>query len=527
MKKLLLLLIGILLPLFVSAEVVEIDGIAYEVITKGDVAVVRQKLNGKYKGVISIPEKILYEGKVYKVTSIGPNAFEDNEYLESVIIPNSVTSIGETAFEGCKRLSSINIPNSLEKIERSVFMGCSALTSINIPSSVISIGVAAFSSCNGLTSINIPSSVTNIESYAFSYCGALTSVSIPSGIKHITGYVFSGCKELTSVTIPDGVIDIHDEAFSSCSKLTDVYCLSEEIPNAWEDSFKDTYIEYVTLHVPATSIEKYREAKIWKDFGSIIATQEGDTPTTQKCATPTIEYKDGKVLFACDTEGVEFVSEITGADVKKSYDSSITLNGAYTISVYATKAGYEKSDIATKTLNWFDLSLENPVKYNMTYKIDGVEKKNYQFTKGTDIGLLAAPEKEGHTFSGWRWIPNKMPAEDVTLSGTYFVNNYTLTYMLEGGIYAMAQVAYGSKIMVPAAPDFEGYVFTGWSEIPERMPAHDVIITGGLKSSINGVRMATDTEQYYDLNGMPLQTPKKGVNIVKLKDGSVVKRLFK
>jgi hypothetical protein len=58
--------------------------------------------------------------------------------------------------------------------------------------------------------------------------------------------------------------------------------------------------------------------------------------------------------FASDTEGAEFVTEITDTDIKKHYDSTIQLTATYTISVYATKAGYDNSDVATATLCWID-----------------------------------------------------------------------------------------------------------------------------------------------------------------------------
>ena len=72
---------------------------------------------------------------------------------------------------------------------------------------------------------------------------------------------------------------------------------------------------------------------------------------TQKCATPVIIYENGKLMFACATEGVEYVTDIVCTDNKKFYSSAIDLTGTYTVSVYATKAGYENSDTATKEIN--------------------------------------------------------------------------------------------------------------------------------------------------------------------------------
>jgi hypothetical protein len=55
----------------------------------------------EYYDNIVIPESVVYEGKTYRVTSIGAEAFKKCNRLTSVTIPNSVTSIEEYAFQGC------------------------------------------------------------------------------------------------------------------------------------------------------------------------------------------------------------------------------------------------------------------------------------------------------------------------------------------------------------------------------------------------------------------------------------------
>ena len=105
----------------------------------------------------------------------------------------------------------------------------------------------------------------------------------------------------------------------------------------------DSYIDYSTLHVPTASVNAYKAAEPWKNFKIIVA--------TQKCATPTISYVKGKLTFDCETENVEFVSEITSSDFNKHYGSEVSLTCTYLVSVYATKAGYEDSEVATKEIS--------------------------------------------------------------------------------------------------------------------------------------------------------------------------------
>ena len=134
-----------------------------------------------------------------------------------------------------------------------------------------------------------------------------------------------------------------------------VYCLAESVPYTNTDVFKDSYPEYSTLYVPANSLNAYKSTEPWSSFGK-FKSLDGSGTETKKCTTPTISYGGKKLTFNCETEGVEYVYEIKDADIKKGYDSEVSLSATYEISVYATKAGYENSDVATATLVWGNAS---------------------------------------------------------------------------------------------------------------------------------------------------------------------------
>ena len=179
-------------------------------------------------------------------------------------------------------------------------------------------------------------------------------------MKKIGWHAFAGCRSQTSVSIGSGVKNISNHAFAACKELADVYCLAEAVPNTDTDVFQESYIEYATLHVPTTSIDAYKAVLPWKNFQEIKSltgddipvTPEPEEPEVKMCATPTIAFVDGKLKFSCETEDVEYVSEIKDTDVRKFYDSEVSLSATYEISVYATKTGWENSDMATATLIW-------------------------------------------------------------------------------------------------------------------------------------------------------------------------------
>ena len=277
--------------------------------------------------------------------------FINNEEVTEVSLPDNVDTL-YCNFAYCQGIKTIKLNKGLKIISNNSFEGCTGLTNIDIPSSVISIGRQAFNGCTGLESASIPEGVSSIGNYAFYRCTNLTSISLPMSISIIGEGTFSQCSSLKTVKLYN-VANIDDNSFVKCQNLKDLYCFTKEVPLIGTNSFIGSYIEYATLHVPEEAINKYKDNKYWSKFGTIVAltSQEYDV---QKCSKPSISYQNGKLTFSSETEGAEFVTDITNADIKKHYDATITLTATYNISVYATKSGYDNSDVATATLCWID-----------------------------------------------------------------------------------------------------------------------------------------------------------------------------
>ena len=337
-----------------------------------------------FKGCSSLASIVVKEGNPNYDSRDNCNAIIDktNNMLRAgcinTVIPSSVTAIGESAFDG-SGLKSITIPSSVTSIGISAFNGCSSLTSVTIPSSVTSIGGDAFRFCSSLQSVTIPRSVTSIGSGAFQGCSSLESIVVEEGnsqydsrdncnaiIDKTNNELIAGCKNtiipgsvtsigasafwgmpLTSIVIPSSVTYIGDIAFAGCSALTDVYCFAENVPSISSRAFLGLY-QTATLHVPAASIENYKKKAPWKDFGNIVVAYP-------ILATPTITFANGKLTFGCETEGVEFVATISpsGSTTYKGSSLNITdLTTTYRVSVYAKKALYENSRVATKDIDY-------------------------------------------------------------------------------------------------------------------------------------------------------------------------------
>ena len=102
----------------------------------------------------------------------------------------------------------------------------------------------------------------------------------------------------------------------------------------------------------------------------------------------------------------------------------------------------------------------------------------------TAITAPADPTREGYTFIGWDMeIPATMPADNMTVTAQWEINQYTITFDTAGGSeIAPVTQDYGTQITAPADPTREGYTFMGWDkEIPTTMPAKNITITAKWK----------------------------------------------
>ena len=462
------------------------------------------------------------------VTSIGDFAFLGCSGLTSVTIPNSVTYIGESVFSGCSGLTNVNIsdlaawcnisfsndyanplyyahhlflnreeiidlviPNSVNSIGEWAFEGCSSLTSITIPNSVTSIGEYAFYNCSGLTSVNIPNSVTSIAESAFSGCKKLSSVVLPNELKLIKANAFKNCTSLSSISIPEKVEVIYQSAFSGCG-LKEVKVLATKPPFAYDNTFSNYNIP---LYVPEASVSDYQSANPWSKFSSFKTLTGGDVEV-KKCATPVISYDNGRIVFSCATEGVEYSSSITDADIKNYTTSSIQIGATYTIRVTATKNGYQNSDEATATFSWNGISpimTGETAKYRLSFVVDNKELKVQNVAYGSQI-TAPSTDSEGNTVS-WYTYPATMPAHDLVVYGMVVKpepapvpTKYTLTYMLDGQQYKQVTIEAGAAVAKETAPSKEGYTFSGWQNEPATMPAQNTTVTG--RFTINSYRLS-------------------------------------
>ena len=155
------------------------------------------------------------------------------------------------------------------------------------------------------------------------------------------------------------------------------------------------------------------------------------------------------------------------------------------------------------------------------HKVMGTIDDSHSLT--IDIGDL---EEGDHTFT-WYVSDSKGRWSDPITEVFAIVECSTLTYMVDGEIYKTYEVPHGSAITPEEEPTKDGYTFSGWSDIPETMPNEDVTITGTFTfvDAIESVTTNDDVtpKRIYTPSGTPAVTLQKGLNIILMEDGTTKK----
>ena len=132
MKKILLTLTLALVAMHASAYF-KVGNIYYqpdEQADDGTCWVCESPYYGGYDGLtdITIPGRVTYNGKEYRVTSIGNDAFKNVTTLQRVRLGWGVEEIYPYAFAGCTGLKYVFLPSTLTKIYDYAFQNCSSMT---------------------------------------------------------------------------------------------------------------------------------------------------------------------------------------------------------------------------------------------------------------------------------------------------------------------------------------------------------------------------------------------------------------
>ena len=156
------------------------------------------------------------------------------------------------------------------------------------------------------------------------------------------------------------------------------------------------------------------------------------------------------------------------------------LPGSYDINLKNIVVSHPKGDVI-KPVNYTGKATILPAEYTLTYILDDKEFYKENLSAGSSIIPKEVPTKEGYSFSGWKDLPSTMPTHNVTVNGSYIANKYKVTFVADGKVVSETEMEYGAPIVAPETPAKEGHTFVGWGNIDKTVPAHDVIYTAEYK----------------------------------------------
>lgn len=511
-----------------------------------------------YDDITRIPDKAFYMSKLngkidlpMSVKSIGAYAFTKTACTD-FFLPDRVTEIGEGAFESCYNFRTLNLPRDLKKIGPRAFKdcllsghldiaynvteigdyafsGCTSLTKLTLTSSLQRIGAYAFSGCKWLDcELAIPSSVTEIGDGAFKDCTYLSgNLILPANLKKIGSKTFENCKFFTgTLVIPNSVTEIGQDAFSDCSRFTGL-----SLPNNLRKIGYGAFARCISLtgrlSIPETvkEIGSYAFYNCPKFTGDFILPSALESIGTDAFANT---QDKNRLVFQSLPKGMQNgYHDCKMRRYVNLSDASYVSDDAY---AYLDGASY----VRTMTNTWgslvlpYDMLLPSDAPYSVftieKMTNDEVVLKRCTFILSLGVAYIVRRdgEEKTQTFSPDRSVEIRMKMQPTDVGNLKFSGTYQAKEVTDGYILAQDRFWNVAKLKA-AAPETQAVMvgpFRSWLEgtTANTSPSLSMRI-GDSTTGIDNVApleiLNANDAEYYDLNGKRLDTPMKGVNIVK------------
>lgn len=243
------------------------------------------KYNGKDKKIV-IPKVI--NGNT--VTTILGSVFADNQYVEEVILPDSVVEIENFAFYRCENLKTVRFSEALTTIGRYAFSGCLSLETADIPN-VVNLGEGAFALCSSLTEVNLNNSLIGFNDKVFYHCSSLKSISIGANFASFGTESLTACVGLQTFSIDpnnQNFVLVDKNVYNKNITTLYFYIQADKLETTFEIPATVTKIEkgafyqntnLTSLEIPATVTEIQRGAfEKFNGLASLTITDFGFLP---------------------------------------------------------------------------------------------------------------------------------------------------------------------------------------------------------------------------------------------------------
>ena len=450
-----------------KAETFQVNGIYYSILStepEGIVKVIANPEGEPYSGEnITIPSTVYYGGLPCKVTSIDPYAFKNSTYSR-VTISGPVKSIGQYAFQDCKNLTYVKIAEEVTAIQPGTFSGCGSLTDVVMPDGIKQIDGWAFSNCSKLA---------YIYHYSKNVQNGFHLLGWPTSLTYVGNYAFHNCNKLPD--IPTSLYYIGDYAFLSCHSLTSVRIPATVSYIGTNPFAYCSGIESIVVDSdnPAYDSRSNCNAIVYTNYDRIISGCKNTTIPSdiksiwdysfagQKMPFITIGQSVADIgmnafIYCSDLKRVRSLATTPPTCGTDAFSGSTNLSS---ITLYVPNVAKYKS-----TAPWSEFGNILPLSewkdyYTITYTIDGEVYATEEVAEGAVITPKEAPAKDGFIFYEWKGLPETMPGNHLTVEAVY---TEPITFESDGLWYSLC---YKGQVAVIANPSGERYV--GNVTIPE------------------------------------------------------------
>ena len=440
---------------------------------------------------IAIDSTVIFQGVEMNTKNIMPYAFYKNDFIREVSLGNSgniensafgncsnlqtatisnTGTIGSYAFYGCSSLTTARLGNSIKALGDNAFYGCSSLQAITIPNSVGSVGEECFRNCSNMISAVIEDGLATIKDYTFQNCRALESLRIGNRVTTIETRAFENCSSLAKITIPQSITGITNNVFKGCTSLADVIIEDRSTKlelgsNGSSPLFVDCPLDSVYIGGKIT----YNTSK-----------NSGYSPFYRNTSLRTITITDQEEqiyeneFFGC----TNLKKVIVGHGIKNIGNRAFS--GCSSLDKFSFGSNVESigaeafSDCVNMTQIISSASIP-PV--CGTQALDDINKWSC---------VLKVPQNYKSAYQ----------AAEQWKEFFFIEEKFVVIYMVDNEIFATDSLSIGEVIVPIAEPTKEGYTFSGWSDIPETMPAHDVEVYGNfIFTSVTDVQVDPEQSQ--------------------------------
>lgn len=394
---------------------------------------------------------------------------------------------GDYLFSDMKSLHTIKLPNSMEIMGQYLFVGCESLTSVTLPKSLKTLPDRTFASCfnqnDNLTSILIDDSnpyyssdgsalFDKYKTKMFFAVKSLREYAIPSSVSEIIQEAFYNCRHLKTLVLPLRLKSVNGHHFSNCDSLYSI-SVDEKNPYLCSDG----------------------SALYNKDKSELVFVYH----TVRKMSIPSSVTKIGDYAFynCTNLTSIELPSGVTEIGDYAFYNctnlSSLTLpSGVKEIGFSAFQG--------CKSLT--SVTIPSGVKYISSFTFRDCESLRF-INLPSDLKYIGEEAFEGCTglTSIYAFMEKPCEIDETTFENETIIN---------------------ATLYVPKGSLLDYWDDNQWKKFMN-IEEFDVTSIGSLNTNVNDVQ---EVSRYSD-NGQRLNTPAKGLNIVKYNNGTVKKIMVK